>query len=294
MQCRNCRCYLDDEFRYCPRCGAPNALAWPSAAAPWVRRPAAVAGLALLLIGWLVALQRQLWPSSSAPGAISAPPAARVAELPSSSAPGWRAPTTAPPTHRGGTARRQESVTRVSGKRVEPPRLQAGKERRAPVAERSHRLRLSSRASVTVRRPSAAPPVSSGRPRLVAAGPTPRQHRRLYRRAFDSWTKPAVFVRTPGRSLAPYAVASSDLVVRFTARPYGAKTYVFIDGGKSLGPAPTSARFDRPGRHQVLFFAPTLGRAGRVNRTIYVTGAGRQWVSATMAPSREVARAFDR
>jgi hypothetical protein len=82
---------------------------------------------------------------------------------------------------------------------------------------------------------------------------------------------------------------ASNLTVSVTARPYGVKTFVFMDGGRELGIAPLRVRFDRPGRHHLLFFAPSLGRAGRVSRVIHVTGRARQWVAATMGPSREVA-----
>src|SRR5437867_2119563 len=66
MECRNCRHHLHDGDRYCPRCGAPTTM-WPTAGAPWLRRPAAVGGLAVLLIAWLVALQRQVWQPTHAP-----------------------------------------------------------------------------------------------------------------------------------------------------------------------------------------------------------------------------------
>src|SRR5262249_43422677 len=152
-------------------------------------------------------------------------------------------------------------------------RLQVKKDRPAPVTAPSRRTRLSSRAAIAVRPRPAAPLVASPRPRLLAAAPaarrTPKPQRRdpqpprrapqPQRRAPDPWAKPPVFVRTPHRPLAPYAIASSDLVVHFTARPYGVKTYVYIDGGKEVGIAPTSAQFDRPGVHHVQFFAPTLG-----------------------------------
>jgi hypothetical protein len=82
---------------------------------------------------------------------------------------------------------------------------------------------------------------------------------------------------------------ASNLTVSVSARPYGVKTFVYMDGGRELGIAPLRVRFDRPGRHQLLFFAPSLGRAGRVSRVVHVTGRNRQWVSATMGPSREVA-----
>src|SRR5260370_38751839 len=90
MFCRNCRCDLDDGFRYCPRCGAPNSLAslaWPAAGAPWLRHPAAVGSLAFLLIAWLVALQRQLWLPGHAPATAPARPPLRVALRPLDSLP---------------------------------------------------------------------------------------------------------------------------------------------------------------------------------------------------------------
>ena len=81
MQCRNCGSNLEEGFRYCPRCGAPGSLGWPAAGGPWLRRPAAVAGLALMVIAWLAALQRQLWfsgrPPAGSPPAHSAWLAAR-------------------------------------------------------------------------------------------------------------------------------------------------------------------------------------------------------------------------
>src|SRR5688572_11588150 len=73
MQCRNCEHYSDSEFRYCPRCGAPSSLGWPMAGAPWLRRPAAIAGLAILIVAWLFALQRALWvPARSPDGRVPA------------------------------------------------------------------------------------------------------------------------------------------------------------------------------------------------------------------------------
>src|SRR5205807_6184839 len=60
----------------------PNSLAWPVAGAPSLRRPAAVVGLALLLIAWLVALQRQLWLPSGGPGSAARQPVVRVATRP--------------------------------------------------------------------------------------------------------------------------------------------------------------------------------------------------------------------
>jgi hypothetical protein len=85
-------------------------------------------------------------------------------------------------------------------------------------------------------------------------------------------------------------VNASNLIVNISARPYGTRTFVYMDGGRELGIAPVRVRFDRPGHHHLFFFTPTLGSHARVNRMFNVTGQSRQWVSVTMAPSREVAR----
>jgi hypothetical protein len=87
---------------------------------------------------------------------------------------------------------------------------------------------------------------------------------------------------------------ASNLTVSISARPYGVKTFVYMDGGRELGIAPVRVHFDRPGRHQLHFFSPNLvGRAAHLYRTVYVTGKNRQWVSATMGPTREVAAAVN-
>jgi hypothetical protein len=310
MQCRSCRCYLDDEFRYCPRCGAPNSVAYPVAGAPWLRRPAAVVGLALLLIAWLAALQRQLW----LPRGASSPPSTRIAARPPETVPALQQNATEPspmpvPTATLWPHPPAPVSSRGAGR---PETVQKNRGTRQPAAPRAP-VALS---RAVIARPPARhrgqgqegdrAGTSAGMVRLAAlpAAPrgryTPRSGSSMAsrgrswmtgsRRASDPWRQPAVFVRSPGRAPAPFERIASGLTVNISARPYGVKTWVFMDGGKRLGQAPLRVRFDRPGRHHLLFFAPDLGPSGRVNRTIEVTGRNRQWVSATMGPTREFAR----
>jgi hypothetical protein len=325
MQCRNCRCYLDDDFRYCPRCGTPNTLAWPVSRAPWVRRPAAVVGVALLLIGWLAALQRQLWLPRGGLGASSRPPMRLAARLPE---PEWpprqrtsqvryspvaRARSAPNGSQANSAVRRQAPPTRGERKRkpVFPSPATRSQVSRPGlrVASRRESLRQESRSGkhgVTRDRKlllATLPelPERVSRPRDFArpwalSPRRPRREPRLsrfrpigQRRGNDPWARPPVFVCTPGSRSPRPTLTASNLTVSISAKPYGVKTFVYMDGGRELGIAPLRVRFDRPGRHRLFFFAPTLGRAGRVHRVIQVTGRSRQWVAATMSPTREVA-----
>jgi len=309
MQCRNCRCYLDDEFRYCPRCGAPNSVAYPVAGAPWLRRPAAVVGLTVLLIAWLAALQRQLW----LPHGASSPPATRVAARQPETVPALQQTATQPSRAMVPTASlRPRPTPPISSRGAQRPKaVRKNRDTRpaAPRAPAAHSRVLVARQPARPRGQSQSGdrPGARNRTDYLAALPdappgrfAPRRGLRLAsrsrawmtgsRRLNDPWSRPAVLVRSPGRESARPSIVASNLTVSISARPYGVKTFVYMDGGRELGIAPLRVQFDRPGRHSLFFFAPSLGRAGRVNRGITVTGGGRQWVSATMGSSREIAR----
>jgi hypothetical protein len=85
-------------------------------------------------------------------------------------------------------------------------------------------------------------------------------------------------------------VNSANLVVNISAKPYGPTTWVFLNGATELGSTPLRVRFPHSGRYRLLFSTPELGWHARMYKTIVVTGRSRQWVSASMGPSREVAR----
>jgi hypothetical protein len=97
-------------------------------------------------------------------------------------------------------------------------------------------------------------------------------------------------VSSHGRATGAPALHAANLVVNIAARPYAARTFVYMDGGRELGIAPLRVQFDRSGRHRLLFFAPSLGVHGRVTKVIDVRPRSRRWVSVTLGPSREVAR----
>jgi hypothetical protein len=275
MQCRNCRCYLENDYRYCPRCGAPSSR-WPMPGAPWLRHPAAIGGLAVLLVAWLIALQSQMRGSALGPSAKERQPAPEPQVV-------ARAPTGLPWYEQQPRSSHSLPVSMRQGDRsdrratrshtVHPPT------RRAAYRKPIRRSQDSGRVATWRARP-----VKRERARYLARARRPHQQRRMARWSVFGTPVPARFSANPSRRTA----ASSGLIVNVTARPYGAKTFVYLNRGSMLGTTPLSVRFDRPGRHQLLFWTPSLGK--RVVRTVQVSARGRQWVSATMGASRELAR----
>jgi hypothetical protein len=306
MPCRNCGYTLDDEFRYCPRCGAPSSLAWPAAGGPWLRRPAAVAGLSFLLIVWLAALQKQLWISGRSPAGSRSHPVAQIAARPPAMVPvaGQGADSlpmppasvlTSPPgqsrrlssrgrpvEHRNGAAPRVTSVPRVIGARHRAVRRQRQTPAAGAAVAGSRQILLASFPEPWPRSPV------SGIARTHPGGHYARP--RSHRPAADPWSRPPVLVKSPPRCPGEPVADSSNLIVNISARPYGATTHVYLNGATWLGNVPLRARFPRPGRYRLFFFTPAMGPRGRVYKSIDVTGRGRQWVSVTMGPSREFAR----
>jgi len=102
------------------------------------------------------------------------------------------------------------------------------------------------------------------------------------------WSQQPVLARFHWNSSSGNAARRSDLVVNVSSRPYGAKTFVYYNAGRGLGQTPLSVQFDHPGRHRLDFYTPSLRR--HLTKIVQVTGRGRQLVSVTMAPSRELAR----
>src|SRR5438132_1514740 len=155
------------------------------------------------------------------------------------------------------------ATARAAGHPTPSPRQSPA--RRRPAAE------LSSRAPVARSRRQSRQGghvIAPQRPPLLASFPAEPRQRPGHRLVHHSWSQPPVFVRSPGRARAPFQMVASNLTVNISARPYGVKTFVYMDGGRELGIAPLRVRFDRPGRHKLLFMAPDLGPSGRVNRTI--------------------------
>jgi hypothetical protein len=171
MQCRNCEHYSDNEFRYCPRCGAPSSLGWPMAGAPWLRRPAAIAGLGVLIVAWLFALQKALWVPASGPeqGTRMARAAVPVRDTPVPRAPEPKRDTPvkrAPEPERAPLPQRDTPKTQPVIQKPQAVSKQERTERPRPAAARVAPT-PSRRAPVTAPSPPAAgrPPVA--RPRLA-------------------------------------------------------------------------------------------------------------------------------
>jgi zinc ribbon protein len=306
MRCRNCGYNLDDEFRYCPRCGAPSSLAWPAAGGPWLRRPAAVASLALLLIVWLAALQKQLWISGRSPAGSRSHPVTQIAARPPATLPAagqgsgsLPMPPASVLTSHPGQSRQLSSRGRlVEHRNVAAPRVTSVPR----IAGARHRIVRRLRQT-----PAAGAAVAGSRQILLASLPdswprypvnamAPAHQRghyarlRSHRPAADPWSRAPVLVKSHTRCLGESVVDSSNLIVNISARPYGATTHVYLNGATWLGNVPLRAQFPHPGRYRLFFFTPAMGPRGRVYKTIDVTGRGRQWVSVTMGPSREFAR----
>lgn len=299
MECRNCRCHLETDCRYCPRCGTPTALGWPTAGAPWLRRPAAVIALALLLIAWLVALQRAIWlpprlpagaPRMSSPGAVIAERPPEAPPAPSLPAAGPAAsPQPAPvfPDTRSSPAPPRPTPARPAARALPGEDRRGIMPRPQPARAAIPRPRPRPRLAYLPR-----PKAARSRPPLPGAGRPPaagaRSRRSTTTLVRNRTARPLVPARFQFSASWRTRARVTDTTVDLSVRPYGPRTYVYLNGGRELGIAPLAVRFDRPGRYKLLFWTPDLSR--RVTRTVRVAGRGRQWVSVTMSPSRELAR----
>jgi hypothetical protein len=322
MECRNCHHYLNDGYRYCPRCGAPSTV-WPGAGAPWLRRPAAVGGLALLLTAWLVALQRQLWQPAHPPTKPNPPGGSlQVARLPSikerslvestdrNSAsqtrsthhsvhastvtiepkrPSLRTHATVSPHRQLAFASRQK-VTELGthNRRSAEARAFDRQGGETPATPRPSRRLAALRAGAAMRSPSGIGYMSFARSTerpVLRWADMPSTGRSTVGRS--PWAQTAVAARFHPRPERQLPSRRADLLVNVSSRPYGAKTFVYYNAGRLLGTTPLPVQFDRPGRYRLTFWTPSLRR--RATKIVAVTGRGRQWVSATMGSSRELA-----
>jgi hypothetical protein len=311
MYCRNCRRELSRDDRYCPRCGTPSALGWPVAGAPWLRRPAAVAAFAVLLMAWLFALQHALRRPTHPLGAGTASPEISdrtMARLPEP------LPTIRPlppvrQVEEGPRARRRMSdqtthVARVAivarplrtdhaprgqaAPRTSPAVVQARNFPAHRAMNRAVRRVPSSRAGGSIPASTfrlAARPAPRPRPATLDARGVAPARRALYRVAgWRSWYRPS------WQSLSRIARGTSDsgASVYISARPYGRRTFVYYRGGCLIGETPFTWRSPKPGRHMLLFWTPSLRK--RVTRWVTVGEGERTAVSVAMGPDRNLAR----
>lgn len=327
MQCRNCEHYSDNEFRYCPRCGAPSSLGWPMAGAPWLRRPAAIAGFGILIVAWLFALQRALWMPDRAPE-----PGKPMVSTPE------RAVVRTPDATRDQDRRTGSGATQEGARRESPAKAPVSVAVKPAAAERAAdrsrwavkaRRVSESRVAIAPTRPRPQP-VRSGQTMLAAASVTitprarPASPRRTAPPRPRAQTRPASrptrarvgswrAASTQGQSVwsgsqrnlanqqprlvsaryerkpRPSVAQSSAMVVHVTARAAGQTTYVYYNGGSMLGIAPLRVRFNRPGRHRLTFFTPRL--ASWSERWVTVRGRGPQRLAVRMTPGQNLARA---
>jgi hypothetical protein len=208
MQCRNCENYSDSEFRYCPRCGAPSSLGWPLAGAPWLRRPAAIAGLAVLVIAWLFALQRALWLPARTPdrgSPLASVPQQMPADKPDlrhvQARPESTSPTRKTVRHRAPAKALSMASTKPAPKKraaARPTRLAVGGSVDEPVVARPQ-WRVKTR-RITSK------PITSGAPRSLPKATRPQ--RTLLADASDAATPPVRIVprrESPARARAARA-----------------------------------------------------------------------------------------
>jgi hypothetical protein len=324
MPCRNCKHELNSDCRYCPRCGAPASLGWPVAGGPWLRRPAAVIGLGVLLAAWLLALQRAI--------RVNRPPAGReiVVQPARPTSPSPQRADKAPliterpaavsvpirpigPTRATGSGPSGARSGRAIGQpeRVKPPVVRverhAATARAQPAAPQDHtaqsrtvriaavpdQYRVRYRGSPPPTRPERKPvgvrPIGHRGIRVAAwrGEGTPERTQMTASAAFSPWRIAIVAARYHPTPLPPLP-RSSGLIVHVRAQPQGVPTFVYYNAGRILGTAPLDVRFDRPGRYRLTFWTPSI--RGRATRWVTVGGNRPLRLAVVMGSSREIAR----